>query len=269
MKRPVKIALSVISVAAAAVCVFCILYLVQYFRGNTLNDRLRKDVVRTASPEPLFSSADSQTETSAPETPGKAFSTVDFDALRKINDDIYAWIEIPGTNVSYPVAQNADDDLFYLRRGVDKTYYSSGTIFSQRYNTTTLEDPMTVLYGHTNKIGTMFTELNNFADAIFFDENRYIYIYTPGEVYEYTIFAAYPHSNDHLLLCNDFSNPQQFDAYFAGLTDAINSNYRRELFPSSGDKVLTLSTCYLNNDLQRFLVQGVLTARYPIDPIEK
>ncbi len=265
MKRPVRIILAVISVAATAVCVLCILYLVQYFHGNAINNRLQTQVILPAASE-TASEAEIQNSAAVEDIPGDGaspFANVDFDALRAVNDEIYAWIEIPGTNISYPVVQSASDDLYYLRRGVDKTYYSSGTIFSQRYNTTTFDDPVTVLYGHTNKLQTMFTELNNFADALFFDENRHIYIYTPGAVYEYTIFAAHPHSGDHLLLCNDFSDPQQFSAYFDGLPDSINSNYRRELFPVPGDKALTLSTCYDDNDLQRFLVQGVLTASYP------
>lgn len=46
--------------------------------------------------------------------------------------------------------------------------------------------------------------------------------------------------------------------------EAINANYRRELFPQAGDKVLTLSTCYRQNRMQRFLVQGVLAETYDV-----
>ena len=110
----------------------------------------------------------------------------------------------------------------------------------------------------------MFAQLNNFADASFFEQNQSIYIYTPEKVYEYQIFAAYPHSSDHLLLCNDFNDPDQFAAYFDSLADGVNCNYRRDLFPQFGDKVLTLSTCYRQNRTQRFLVQGVLTQEYTV-----
>ena len=48
------------------------------------------------------------------------------------------------------------------------------------------------------------------------------------------------------------------------LGEAINANYRRELFPQAGDKVLTLSTCYRQNRMQRFLVQGVLAETYDV-----
>ena len=48
------------------------------------------------------------------------------------------------------------------------------------------------------------------------------------------------------------------------LADGVNCNYRRDLFPQFGDKVLTLSTCYRQNRTQRFLVQGVLTQEYTV-----
>lgn len=268
MKRPIKILMTIISIVAVAVCILCVLYLVQHFRGNALNNRLRDEIERRpfSSGEPSqIDETNSDISSTDNEETGYSLAQIDFNKLHEINNEIYAWIEIPGTSISYPVLQNDSDDLFYLRRGIDKSYYSGGSIFSQCYNTQTFDDPMTVLYGHTNKVQTMFTELNNFADAVFFDENRSIYIYTPEAVYEYTIFAAFPHSNEHLLLCYDFSDPQQFSYFFSTLTDSINANYRRELFPDSEDRVLTLSTCYRDNDLQRFLVMGVLTTQYDVD----
>ena len=66
------------------------------------------------------------------------------------------------------------------------------------------------------------------------------------------------------MLCYDFDDPQQFSDYFASLTDNVNANYRRELFPEFGDKVLTLSTCYKQNRMQRYLVQGVLAEQYTV-----
>ena len=44
MKKSVKIILGIISAAMAVVCVMCILYIVQYVRGNSLNDKLANDI---------------------------------------------------------------------------------------------------------------------------------------------------------------------------------------------------------------------------------
>ena len=40
--------------------------------------------------------------------------TLDWDALHAVNPDIYAWIYIPGTDIDYPILQNAVDDSYYL-----------------------------------------------------------------------------------------------------------------------------------------------------------
>lgn len=254
MKRPVRILLTVVAVIAVIVCVFCILFIVQYVRGKSVSDKLGSGVRSGQVVEPL-----------APQDDGKYMAiNVDFDSLHDVNPEIYAWIEVPGTNINYAVVQSAADDLFYDDHGVDRSYYSGGSIFSQRYNTTTFQDPVTVLYGHNRQSQTMFAQVNNFADAEFFAKNQKIIVYTLDKVYEYTIFAAYPHSSEHLLLCHDFTDPQQFADYFASLGEAINANYRRDLFPQAGDRVLTLSTCYRQNRMQRFLLQGVLTETYDV-----
>lgn len=255
MKRSVKILLGCVSAVALALCVLCILFIVQYVRGQSLNERLSGGLTSALLAD---ITVDPDSDTRYMET------GIDFDELTALNDEIYAWIEVPGTVISYAVVQSGTDDLFYNDHGVDKAYFTGGSIYSQRYNSTDFQDSMTVLYGHNRQSRTMFAQLNDFADAAFFDQHPDIYIYTPETVYRYQIFAAYPHSSEHLLLCYDFDDPGQFTAYFDSLADAVNANYRRDLFPSAGDKVLTLSTCYKQNRMQRYLVQGVLTEQYTV-----
>ena len=244
----VRSVLVLVALAALCACAWCVWYIIQYYQGQSFGDRMRTNAPDDTGSFQL----------------GRVKIPVDFDELQAMNDEVYAWIEVPGTVINYAVVQSATDDLFYINHAVDKSYFSGGSIFSQRYNTTTFQDSMTVLYGHNSRSQAMFAQLNNFADASFFEQNQSIYIYTPEKVYEYQIFAAYPHSSDHLLLCNDFNDPDQFAAYFDSLADGVNCNYRRDLFPQFGDKVLTLSTCYRQNRTQRFLVQGVLTQEYTV-----
>lgn len=253
MKRAVKGLLIVVAVISVIACIFCCLYLYQYFRGNRLNRQVGDLAVTSA--------AVLHTDT---DTPTMSVN-IDFDALHEMNEEIYAWVEVPGTTISYAVVQSASDDLYYNSHAVDKAYFSGGSIYSQRYNNKDFTDPLTVLYGHNRQSHTMFAPLNDFADVEVFDGSPYIYIYTPDTVYQYEIFAAYPHSAEHLLLCHDFTDQEEFEAFFGGLSDnTINANFRRECFPAWGDRVLTLCTCYQQNRMQRYLVQGVLTAEYAV-----
>ena len=120
MKKSVKIILGIISAAMAVVCVMCILYIVQYVRGNSLNDKLANDIASDMTVAvPKADTAGSE-ETAAPDAepqqdatdaePKKKFRSINFGALTELNPDIYAWIKIDGTTVDYPVSQNNKDD---------------------------------------------------------------------------------------------------------------------------------------------------------------
>lgn len=275
MKRPIKILLCVIAGISIIICIFCCLYIIQYVRGSMLNDRINQlafsaDAAGDAPslPAPSSPAPEEPADSDVPDDEPEELTTtidIDFNALREINDEIYAWLEIPGTNISYAVVQSAEDDLYYNNHSIDRTYYTGGSIFSQSYNSRDFTDPVTVIYGHNLKSQTMFSLLNNFADVGFFEENRLFYIYTPEKVFQYEIFAACPHSSEHLLLCHDFSNAEEHRAYFDELTqNSVSANFEKDMFPTPRDRVVALSTCYRQNRWQRFIVYGVLTAEYTV-----
>lgn len=187
---------------------------------------------------------------------------INFKKLKKINPDVYAWIKIPDTNINYEVVQSPDDkdDLFYMNHDINGNYKFEGMIFSQRKNSLNFSDPVTVLYGHNMKNGSMFNHLHKFEDKDFFDKHKAIYIYTPGHIYEYTIVSAYVYDNRHILNTFDFSKKKDLKEYINSLTNphSFISNAREDVSVTTTDKILTLSTC-TSNDTQRYLVQGVLT----------
>ncbi len=186
---------------------------------------------------------------------------LDFDSLKAMNPDVHAWIEIEGTKVDYPVLQSPDNDEKYLTTAFDGSYYIGGSIFTQAtYNNTDFNDPVTAIYGHTMKSGTLFGQLQSvYTNASTFASHNDIIIYLPGEVRHYTVFAAVPFENFHIMHAYDFSSKYWFESFFDRVSKvrAFNANFDKDSFPEYGDRVIILSTCLNEDSTQRFLVMAV------------
>lgn len=213
--------------------------------------------------------AEETEETSVPEEErpdyGIGGKTVDIAALQEeVNEHIYAWISVPGTVIDYPVLQHPDEMDYYLKHNLDGTTGLPGGIYSQLINSKDWTDPNTLLYGHNMRNGTMFAGLHKFEDQDFFDENRYIHIYTEdGEILVYEIFAAYVTDDRHQLMFWNLNTEDGFRSYLDAIPGHTGKgcHFREGLEPTTEDKLLTLSTCVSNQASRRYLVQGVLCSR--------
>ena len=185
---------------------------------------------------------------------------IDFAELSSINPDIYAWIRIPDTQIDYPVLQREEDDTYYLRHNSSGRYAFAGSIYTEEANSRDFKDPMTVLYGHNMRDGSMFQNLHFFEDKTFFAEHPEFFIYLPGYRLTYEIFAAYRFDDTHLLGAFDFSKKKGRRAYirevFAGIS--MGQNTREDVKVTAKDKLVTLSTCTSDQADGRYLVQAVL-----------
>ena len=86
---------------------------------------------------------------------------VDFEALRQQNPDIIAWIYSTDTPINYPVVQS-EDNSYYLRRLIDGTRNTAGTIFADFRNAPDFSDRNTLVYGHNMKNNPMFGTLSEY-----------------------------------------------------------------------------------------------------------
>ena len=182
------------------------------------------------------------------------------EAIQK-NSDVYAWLHIPGTNVDYPIVQHPTNDAFYLKRNVNGDYAAAGSIMTEHsYNSTTFEDPVTVVYGQCMKSGAMFGNLQScYASADGLECFKKIEVYLSDRKLEYEVFAAVPYDNRHILYSYDFNNPRVFRAFFQSIEAirSLNANARGAM-PDPDDKVLILSTRLHGDGKQRFLVMAKL-----------
>ena len=186
--------------------------------------------------------------------------SIDFDMLRETAPDVYAWIEIPGTRVSFPIVQHPDDNGYYVRRSITGARDVTGCIFTENYNSTDFEDKNTLIYGHYMSDGTKFGSLLKYMDRDYFDSYRDIVIYTDTHRLEYKIFAAVPFDTRHVLRSyavyeNGFEmfleNVNECEDPRAVFADDISVDPEK-------DRIITLSTC-LKTNAKRYLVLAVLT----------
>ena len=117
-------------------------------------------------------------------------ATVDFQALRKINSDIIAWIRIPDTKIDYPIVQGKNN-AYYLKHMFQKTEHAAGSIFLDVDNEADFSNRKSILYGHNMKDGSMFHVLRNYQDIDFFQGNTDMEVYLPDKrILKYQITAC-------------------------------------------------------------------------------
>lgn len=186
-------------------------------------------------------------------------SPVNFQELKQKSDDVHAWLTIPETDISYPVAQSQTNDAFYLKRALDGSYSINGTLFTEHlYNSTDFKDPVTAIYGHDMKSGAMFGLLQEqYSDKDTFDKHREIIVYCPDKELHYEVFAAVPYSKRHILHYYDsFKEKETVDEFLEELYNvrAFGANFADDIEVTSDDKLLILSTCLKGDISRRYLV---------------
>lgn len=190
----------------------------------------------------------------------------DLVSLQEQNPDIYAWLEIPGLVVDYPVLQSPGEDdpdqEYYLHHTKDREESVYGSIFTQNYNQKDFADFLTVIYGHNMKDATMFGSLSLYEDPDFFQNHRKIYVYLPEATLEYEVLAAYPVESVHLLYNFDITNVKACRRYLKKMErQSAQGRFDEALFENLTEEshILALSTCYHGDPNYRFLVQAVLS----------
>lgn len=177
------------------------------------------------------------------------------DNLKKKNDDVVGYLEIPDTTISYPVMQTKDEPDFYLNHDINKEYSFYGTPYLSAYCDLDKSDNL-IIYGHSINGGRMFGALMQYKSEKFFRKHQYIYFSTDKKI-KYEIFAVM--SVD----INEFpfyefvmaKDEDDFNKYIDKVMK--NSLYKTDVELDYGNKLLTLSTCdNSRGDNNRFVVMA-------------
>ncbi len=168
--------------------------------------------------------------------------------------DVVCWITVPGTNISYPVVQAADND-YYLRKDLDGNYLVSGTIFMDYRSNPDFSDAKTLIYGHHMKNGTMFGNIELYNDPAFLSENPDLYIVLPDLTYHYAIYAymVVGSADNQIYAMNDMQTEKERRDFLTYIRE--NARYiNDDLKPTADSLFLILSTCSYEFDDARMLL---------------
>lgn len=173
------------------------------------------------------------------------FIDVDINKLKTFNPDTIGFIKVMGTNINYPFVQTIDND-YYLNRSYDKTYNNAGWIFLD-YRNNEFNDKNTIIYGHGRINGTMFGSLKDTLKSSWQNnkDNYIIKVSTEKENSIWQIFSVYKIATTSDYLQTTFSD-NEFESFISLIKG--RSSYNFETNVTNEDKVLTLSTCYNDND---------------------
>lgn len=183
-------------------------------------------------------------------------NSVDFEELKKINDDIYAWIDIEDTNIHYPIVQSATDDTYYLNHTIEGKEGYPGSIYTEKVNSKDFTDFNTVIYGHDMKDETMFKHLHKFKEADFFNTHDTITIHLENGIKTYRVYAAVVYDNRHIMYSYDNGVIDDRIAFINSLKNMAGegSFFREGMTIDEHSKLITLSTCITGQPDKRYIV---------------
>lgn len=182
--------------------------------------------------------------------------TQNWEALKKLNKEIVAWITLKGTKIDYPVLEHKGDNAYsqyYLNRTYKKSYSSYGSVFVDYRSTDSVKSKNVILHGHNIRDGSMFNALMGYGDLKgnlnFYKKHPIIEFNTPEANGQYKIISVFKTSTyyDH--------DDGKFFNYMQGsfLSDAEFMNYvynvrirsliNCPVMVNEDDQLLTLSTC--------------------------
>lgn len=251
-KRIVKIIISIFLVAVIVYCLFNILSIVkEYIDVSKADKYLRSEFIISE----ISDTNDKNTSDSNLNNGKKSNRLkINWEKLMKTNSDVIGWIDIPDTNISYPILKGKSNEE-YLNLDINKKYIKSGSIFVDSDNKKPFIDFNTIIYGHNLLNSSMFSDLEKYNKTKFADSHPIVYIYTPdGECLEYKVFSFHKaNSMDAEIYITDVKDKAKY------INTAKKENIlKTDIDESKISRLITMSTCTNAYYEERYVLHAVL-----------
>lgn len=245
-----EVARKIVLIAASLTFLITAGYLINYLVIQPmLNDNTVHEIQQTGHMEEPIQQTDPKT--------GEVTNTIshDWDALKKTNKEIVAWLKMDNTDyLDYPVLQSKTDNIStqkYLYADYKGNYSGYGSLFIDYRSKQGPASKNVIIHGHHMNDGRMFAGLMGYGrtsgDLDFYKKHPVIQFDTPEGDADWKIISVYK--------TNTLESQGEYFDYLTGTfaSDAEFMNYvylirERSLFDipvdvNENDQLLTLSTC--------------------------
>lgn len=214
------------------------------------------------SPEPSSEETEQQPSSEAPSptpepTPEPVVNPYSDSFLA--NEDMAGWLQIPNTEIDYPIMWTPEDEEYYLRRGFDGSRNSNGCLI---LDTDSCLDPLTtnlIIHGHNMKSGAMFGTLKDYEEEAYYQEHKTVTLYTKECQRNYEVIAVFYSQvykkTDQVFKFYKFfqaDTAEEFNDFYDNIKAL--SLYDTGVTAEFGDHFITLSTCAYHVENGRFVV---------------
>ena len=252
--NPIRFGVIILSSIAFLISAFMVIKItLDYNKGKETYNNITEQVVTPVS------SASSTVDAPVVSNPEKDLNTppisVDFSKLKKINEDIIAWIYCEDTPINYPIVDTDSDKDYdvYLKTSVDGKQSVSGSIFLDYRNSADFTDLNTIIYGHSMKNGTMFAYLLRYDNQDFYKGHKYMWLFTENATYRIEVISGREVAStaeDYII----YTDKNGFNDYLNNSVE--NSKFKSDVNLSDVRNLITLSTCAYSSEDSRYLVLG-------------
>ncbi len=183
---------------------------------------------------------------------------VDITKLKAKNADTVGWINVNNTNINYPFVQSKNNK-YYLTHAFDGSVNEAGWVFLDYRNDKNLSNRNNIIYAHSRLDRTMFGSLKKVLNREWFEnrDNRVIRISNEKENTMWQVFSVYTVPEETYYITTDFVSEKDYLKFLKKIKK--RSIYNFDANVSSDSKILTLSTCYSDNN--RVVVHAKLIKR--------
>lgn len=157
-------------------------------------------------------------------------------------------IKVNNTQIDYPIMQSTDNE-YYLDHDLNNLPNKSGSIFMDYRSKSDLSSQNTIIYGHALiSSQTMFGSLYNVLKKSWYENpSNYLIILQKDNInYYYEVFSTYIIPKETYYLKVNFKDSNTYLTFLNTLKSRSYYNYPSTI--DVNDKILTLSTCYKNNE---------------------